>query len=369
MTNNNAIILPDNSKAIEIANKNTKQIQVAKTNTTALAVENSLRESTQYNNIIDEIIVIDISLDSLVLASDIHRKFAFFGDLTGLASGEKKLKVDKGSYNNVMQELTNDRVKSYIKTWFNGGGNEITIYQVDFNNLENIVVDEANILLVGNTTENQKQLYNLFKNDLSKKLFYTRMQSESFEIVANRNIGGFLIPDTNSNVDGDLQVFYYYAKYNQSKGFRFNDFEKSPLGGVNLPSTSYLINNKIGGSIFLPEATEFLFYNMVDGVGLPLNYMFLQGDIKQELQIAILQVLMKNSLYNQIKINIINNTSNNVLGKKVGKEIIKYSIFLPSFNEVSPNDKNAGKYGTIIVKYTPTPSLRQVYISLEEDFS
>jgi len=368
MTNNNAIILQDKTKAVALANESNKQLQIAKTNSTALAVENSLRGATQYNNIIDEIIVIDISLDSLVIGSDIHRKFCFFGDLAGLGNAENKLKVDKANFNNVMQSLTNTSVKSYLKTWFNAGGNEITIYQVDFKNLTDLVVDEVNILLFGNTTADQQVLYDFFKFDLSKNIFYTKKQNETFNITPNRQLAGYLIPNTTENVDGDTFAFYYYAKYNQTGGFRFNDFEKSPLGGVDLTTTAVLVNNKIGGSIFLPEASEYLYYNMVDAVGLPINYLFLKGDLKQQIQVGVLKILMKNSLYNQVKINVINNTINNIMSKKVGAEIIKYTLILPSFKEVSQADKNAGKYGTINVGYTPTPSMRQVYINLEEDF-
>lgn len=367
MTNNNSIILEDKTKAVALANESNKQLQIAKTNSTALAVDNSLRGATQYNNIIDEIIVIDISLDSLVIGSDIHRKFCFFGDLAGFT--EKKLKVDKSNFNDIMEKLTNSRVKSYLKTWFNAGGNEITIYKVDFNNLTELVVDEVNILLFGNTTGDQQKLYDYFKIDLNKNLFYTKQQGETFNITPNRQLAGYIIPNTTENLDGDTFAFYYYAKYNQTGGFRFNDFEKSPLGGLDINSTAFLINNKIGGSIFIPEATEYLYYNMVDAVGLPINYLFLKGDIKQEIQVGLLKILMKNSLYNQVKINIMDNTINNIMSKKKGVEIIDYFVELPPFKSVSEEDKIAGKYGVIKLKYNPTPSMRQVKINLEEDFS
>lgn len=296
----------ENTEAIKIP---TIPIDAIKKTIAGTTTSNYLTKSGVYaGSVIDEIVEIDIVLADIFSFVGNRRKFAIFGEVK---NGDDSIIINRGNYNDYMVGLINNNTKSIITAWFNMGGVELTI--ININKIQATIqepepktgtaieFEAKNLIFVGLTKEEQLATYELYKN-YNKRFFLTKNTSDDYtNIPKARN--NFIFLKTKEGLDGDIPLIDYLAKYTVDGYYNKNNFAVSSKKGIKLQSTDYLISNNIGGLIVIDDNQQSIYYNMVDTAGYDLNLDFLFDDLHDKIQINTINTLKIDNTYNQTTIN------------------------------------------------------------------
>lgn len=324
------------------------------------------RSGIYAGSIIDEIIEINVTLADIFVLSSVKRQFAFFGEVL---NGADQITLKRADINNYYASLTDEKTKQILSIWFNNGGSQLTILNMEsLNNNTVINFDAKNLILAGLYSEDQLKAYNLYKTN-NKRIFLTKKQTDNFDEVAkNRETAIFLIANT-GEPSADYPVFEYYAKYTQNFYYKKNNFENSKnYIGLKLDSIDYLTSNNIGSLLVIDSSNPSIFYNIVDTAGYDINLSFLKDDLIDKIQENIINTLKVDNSYNQSTINTID-----LAIKKSAvyfmdlKRIQGFSQSLIPFKKQEQTDIKSGVVKGFVLKYIPNTEIKKTQINLIEN--
>lgn len=324
------------------------------------------RSGIYADSIIDEIIEIDVTLADIFVLSSVKRQFAFFGEVVG---GAEQITLKRVDINNYYANLTDEKTKKILSIWFNSGGTQITILNMETLNNDLVVkFDAKNLILAGLYSADQLKAYNMYKIN-NKRIFLTKKQSDNFdEVVKNRETAIFLVGNTGLP-DDDYPVFEYYAKYSQNFYYKKNNFENSKnYIGLKLDSIDYLTSNNIGSLLVIDSNNPSIFYNMVDTAGYDINLSFLKDDLVDKIQENIINTLKVDNSYNQSTINMIDLAIKKSAVYFIDlKRIQAFSQSLIPFKKQEQTDIKQGICKGFILKYVPNTEIKKVKLNLVEN--
>lgn len=316
-------------------------------------------------SVIDEIIEINITLADVFSFVGNKRKFAFFGEVF---DGGDLVELDRGNINDYIIKLTNQNTIKILQTWFNSGGQAITIINMNTILEEKTVDFEAkNLILAGLQSADQLIVYDMYKL-LNKRIFLTKNKNDDFEAVAkSRDVAIFLIGNLGT-IEEDLPIFEYYAKYTNQYFFKKNNFENSlKFKGQKIETINYLISNNIGCLMVLEDNNPSIYYNMVDNAGYDVNLGFLKDDLVNKIQINNINCLKVNNQYNQSTINRLDASIKKaaLFFVELGK-IGDFKQTLIPFNKQQTEDIKNGVVKGFTLKYQALTEIKRTQVNLIE---
>jgi hypothetical protein len=357
----------ENNEAIKIPNI---PIEAIKKTIAGTTTSNYLTKSGVYaGSVIDEIVEIDIILADVFSFVGSRRKFAIFGEVK---NGGDSTIINRGNYSDYIVGLTNNNTKNIIVAWFNMGGVELTI--ININKIQATIQEPEprvgtaiefegkNLIFVGLTKEEQLATYELYKN-YNKRFFLTKNTADDYTSIPKAR-NNFIFLKTAEGLDGEMPLVDYLAKYTVDNYYNKNSFAVSNKTGIKLQSTDYLISNNVGGLIVIDDNQQSIYYNMVDTEGYDLNLDFLFDDLHDKIQINTINTLKIDNTYNQTTINRIDEAIKKAALYFVDlKRIGGFTQSLIPFKNQEVEDIKAGIAKGFVLKYQALTEIKKAKIA------
>lgn len=366
-TENTEATNTENNEAIKIPNI---PIDAIKKTIAGTTTSNYLTKSGVYaGSVIDEIVEIDIVLADVFSFVGNRRKFAIFGEVKN--GGDSTL-INRGNYGDYIVGLINNDTKNIIIAWFNMGGVELTIINIDKikTTIQEpeprtgtaIEFEAKNLIFVGLTKEEQLATYDLYKN-YNKRFFLTKNTADDYTSIP-KSRKNFIFLKTAEGLNGEMPLMDYLAKYTVDNYYNKNSFAVSNKTGIKLQSTDYLISNNIGSLIVIDDNQQSIYYNMVDTAGYDLNLDFLLDDLHDKIQINTINTLKIDNTYNQTTINRIDEAIKKAALYFVDlKRIGGFTQSLIPFKNQEVEDIKAGIAKGFVLRYQAITEIKKAKIA------